>query len=126
MPPQASDLAPPMFAGRDYALYETLMAPYATRLADNLAPGDLNPGWRPYFPAPVTLDPLRFLAWDTDPIWPQRRFLAPLEWTVLQQIDGETAISALIAANTSDREAWLAALWRLHVEGFILFHSAGL
>ena len=115
-----------MFAGRDYALYETLMAPYATRLAGDLSPGDLNPGWRPYFPAPVTLDPLRFLAWDTDPIWPHHRFFAPLDWTILQQIDGETAISALVADNASEQEARLAALWRLHSEGFILFRPTDL
>jgi glycosyltransferase involved in cell wall biosynthesis len=125
-PEDATNWRPPMFAGRDYALYETLMAPYATRLAGALSPGDLNPGWIPYFPASVTRDPLRRLVWDTDPIWPHRRFPTLLEWAVLQQIDGATAIGALIADNTSDREARLAALWRLYIEGFILFQSSDL
>ena len=117
---------PPMFAGRDYALYETLMAPYAARLAGDRSPATLDPGWIPYCPAPVTIDPLRRLAWDTDPIWPHRRFLAPLEWAIFQQLDGETTIGALLADNASGQEGWREALWRLHLEGFILFHPTDL
>ncbi|MGH2369589.1 MAG: glycosyltransferase family 4 protein, partial [Chloroflexota bacterium] len=117
----------PMFQGREYHLYERMMAPYATRLARALQPDDISPDWTPYFPSPVTLAPIRMLAEAHDPVWPHRRvFRDPVSWAVLSHIDGAATVAEIAAAveaeySAADRATIIAALWRLHVDGFILF-----
>ena len=114
-----------MFQGRDYALYETLMQPYATRLARDLPPRSIGPDWVPYCPSGVELDPVRQTACDLDPVWPHRRFLSSLEWEILQRVDGaataDQITAAVAAGSTADREAVWDALWLLQVEGLLLF-----
>jgi glycosyltransferase involved in cell wall biosynthesis len=110
---------PRMFTGTDYALYETLMAPYATRLAHDLAPEAIAPDWTPYFPSGIVLDPIRQLARNLDPIWPHQRHLTPAEWALITRIDGSTTVAEL------DRHTPAAPsiLWHLYIEGFLLFHK---
>jgi hypothetical protein len=114
-----------MFEGRDYALYETLMEPYATRLASQLTPASIDPSWIPYAPSGVDLDPIRRIARDLDPIWPHQRYLQPIEWELLRRIDGTTAVGAIVdslVGHLADDDSPISeALWRLHVEGFVLF-----
>jgi hypothetical protein len=115
---------PRMFEGRDYALYETLMQPYATRLAAHVRPDILDLSWIPYTPSGVDLDPIRHIARDLDPIWPHQRYLQPIEWEVLRRVDGETAACDLVdglVGRHADGAPIITALWRLHVEGFVLF-----
>jgi glycosyltransferase involved in cell wall biosynthesis len=110
---------PRMFTGTDYALYETLMAPYATHLAHDLAPEASAPGWVPYFPSGIALDPMRQLARNPDPIWPHQRHLSPAEWAIFTRIDGSTTVAELTRDTPDARDI----LWHLYVEGFILFHK---
>ena len=117
---------PRLFEGRDYGLYETLMEPYATRRAADVQPGDLDRSSIPYFPAGVDLDATRQVIADRDPLWPHQRFLTPEEWAVVQQVTGTDPINALLARLTrQDFHGGDAAvrliLWRLHVDGFLLF-----
>jgi glycosyltransferase involved in cell wall biosynthesis len=119
---------PPMFEGRDYALYETLLGPYATRLAADLPPDAIQPDWVPYCPSGVALDPTRRVARDPDPVWPQQRSLTPLEWEILRQVDGNATVGQIAAALAAagppvEWPAPTAALWRLHVDGFVLFRT---
>src|SRR5205807_4638939 len=86
---------PRMFQGRDYALYETRMEPYATRLAEALSPEAIEPEWVPYRPSPIEQDPDRRLARGLDPVWPHQSFLSPVEWAVLQRIDGRTPVGRI-------------------------------
>lgn len=121
---------PPMFCGRDYALYERLLGPYAKQLATDVPPAAIRPAWVPYAPSGVALDPVRRLAEDLDPIWPQRRSLSSAEWAVLRRVDGATTagdIAAAVAAEvqTADWPLVTATLWQLFVEGFILFSGKG-
>lgn len=117
---------PPMFQGRDYALYETLLGPYATRLAADLPREAIEPTWAPYCPSGVARDPVRRVARDLDPLWPRQRSLPPLEWEALWRVDGAATIgqiaAALAAAGPPVALAEVtAAFWRLAVEGFVLF-----
>ncbi|HEV2121400.1 MAG TPA: glycosyltransferase, partial [Chloroflexota bacterium] len=116
---------PPMFQGRDYPLYERMMEPYATKLAQKLHPQNIAPEWVPYFAAPVALDPVRHLVEDYDPIWPHRRFCSDNEWAVVRRIDGQTSVRAIAAAERPPLESAAVAsvLWRLHLEGFVLFRQ---
>jgi glycosyltransferase involved in cell wall biosynthesis len=119
---------PRMFQGRDYALYEMLMGPYATYQADTVSPSSIEPTWAPYALAELVLDPIRHRVWNRDPIWPHERDLQPLEWEVLQRIDGRNTVGAIThALGESDQpqepNAILRILWRLYVEGFILFQN---
>jgi len=115
-PPAAPSWRPALFGGRDYALYETLMRPYATRLAAELPAHAIAPTWTPYLPAPVALDPPRRFARSRDPIWPHARFLPADDFDVLRRVDGTASVAALGASAA-------AALWRQHVEGFVLFDT---
>lgn len=74
------DGIPRLFEGRDYGVYETLMEPYATRLAAHIRPEDLDLSSIPYFPSGVDLDATRHVIVDQDPVWPHHRFLTPEEW----------------------------------------------
>ncbi len=117
---------PPMFGGRDYELYETLMEPYARRLATDLSPVEIAPDWVPYFPSAVRIDPVRLVAQDLDPVWPHWRFLRRVEWEVLRRVDGATSVAEITetaAADLPDVDPMVVAavLWQLHVEGFLLF-----
>lgn len=117
---------PPMYGGRDYGLYETLMGPYATRLATDLSPAAVEAGWVPYFPSEVRIDPVRLIAHDLDPVWPHRRFLRRVEWQVLRRVDGESPVARIAESASTDVPdmdlvAVAAVLWRLHIEGFVLF-----
>lgn len=110
---------PPMFTGDTYALYETLMAPYATHLAQDLAPTAILPDWVPYFPNGLERDPIRQIARNPDPIWPHQRHRPTAEWEVFGQIDGEASVAAI----TRRESAAPGLLWRWYVDGFILFHK---
>lgn len=117
---------PPMFQGRDYALYETLMEPYASRRADDLTLDMIQPVWVPYCPSPLVFDPVRRLVHEQDPVWPQRRFLDQTEWDVLRRVDGTATIlqitTALAAADPSIPLAdTIRILRQFHVEGLVLF-----
>lgn len=121
---------PPMFRGRDYALYERLLGPYATRLAKDVSAGALRPTWVPYAPSGLALDPIRRVAEDLDPIWSQRRSLSSTEWAVLRRVDGAATagdIAAAVAATDQSVEWRLvtATLWQLFVEGYVLFDRRG-
>ncbi len=118
--------SPPMFQGRDYALYVRLMEPFASRLAADLRSEDIEPEWVPYFASPVVLDDARRLIESRDAIWPHRRFCGPLPWDVVRRVDGATAVRELTAAVAAERgEASpvpiRAVLRELYVQGFVLF-----
>jgi len=117
---------PTMFGGRDYELYETLMEPYAARIATNLSPLDIEGGWAPYCPSTVRMDLVRLIAQDLDPVWPHQRFLQPIEWEILQRVDSTRSVRQIIETTVADvpnlhSTAIVQVLWRLHVEGFVLF-----
>lgn len=113
---------PPMFQGESYALYETLMSPYATLLACDMQPYQIEADWIPYFPSIMRCDPSRLLLSDEDPIWPHRRFLTPSEWEVVIKIDGHHTVSAIAHEQSGEeKETCLTILWKLYLEGFILF-----
>ncbi|GCE15171.1 hypothetical protein KTT_50300 [Tengunoibacter tsumagoiensis] len=113
---------PPMFQGASYALYEQLMAPYASQLASDLQPHQIEADWRPYFPSQVRFDPSRLLLSDEDPIWPHRRFLTPLEGEIIRTIDGRYSVAMIVQQqHKKDQKACRAILWELYLEGFILF-----
>jgi hypothetical protein len=119
---------PPMFQGRDYALYETLMESYATALATDLAPEAINPDWIPYFPTVIDLDPVRHLARAVDPVWPHHRFLPPKEWEIMCLVNGIRSIGEIVIALRREPaalnfESVARALWLLRVEGFVLFRT---
>ncbi|HEV2124589.1 MAG TPA: glycosyltransferase family 4 protein [Chloroflexota bacterium] len=120
--------APRMFQGRDDQLYVHLMQPFTSRVAMRLTHGEMEPQWVPYFPSPVELDPVRQVVEDCDPIWPHRRFCRPLEWAVLQRIDGVTPVESIASTVTEElpdanRDSVIATLRQLHREGFLLFRQ---
>ena len=50
--------------------------------------------------------------------------MQPIEWEVLRRVDGETAACDLVdglVGRHADGAPIITALWRLHVEGFVLF-----
>jgi hypothetical protein len=117
--PRRGPWYPRLFEGRDYALYETLVQPYATRLAAHVRPDTLDLSWIPYTPSGVDLDPIRHIARDLDPIWPHQRYLQPIEWEVLRRVDGEAAARDLVdglMGRHADGAPIITALWRWHVE----------
>ncbi len=120
---------PPMFEGAHYALYETLMRPYATQLAADLQLNGIQLWWIPYYPADVQLDPIRHIARDHDPIWPHERHLDPREWEVCRRIDGASSVHGVTQALNSgslsvDSSESTLILWHLFMEGFILFDAS--
>jgi hypothetical protein len=125
--PEAARAGPPaMFQGKDYRLYERLMRPFASVLAEDLAPGHICPEWVPYFVSPVVLDDARQLIEGRDPIWPHRRFCRPLAWAVVRHVDGGRSVGEIVAALSRERPnagtaPVAAVLSQLHSEGFVLF-----
>jgi glycosyltransferase involved in cell wall biosynthesis len=122
---------PQMFQGLDYEIYEELLGPYATRMARDLSPESIQSAWVPYFPSRVELDPARQAVLDLDPVWPRHHYLEPPEWELLRRVDGNVTVGRL-ADEIGDAGAPVGsgslklALWRLHVEGLLLFrHEAG-
>ncbi len=118
--------SPRMFEGHDYGLYETLMQPYATRLAEEIPADALDPSSLPYFALGVDLDATRLLLTDQDPIWPHCRFLSREEWAVVQQVTGTASVQTITEtwtrqSSSAEGAAVRTLLWRLHVEGFVLF-----
>jgi glycosyltransferase involved in cell wall biosynthesis len=112
---------PPMFQGRDYALYETLMHPYASRLAGE---DHLPANWLacvPYFSSPVRLNALRHLIESDDPLWPHRQFLPFAAWEVIRHVDGHDTIEEIAMQSSCSPDACIAVLWAAYVEGFVLF-----
>lgn len=97
------------------------MRSYATRLAQELAPDALQPEWVPYFPSPVSLDHIRFLASDEDPVWPHRRFFAAAEWEMVRRIDGDHTIGEIASKAAKELEECTGLFWKLHLKGFVLF-----
>lgn len=119
---------PRMFQGVDYELYEILMQPYATRLAQDLKPAGIQFEWIPYCPSRLELDPVRRLAYDRDPAWLHQRYLRPLEWEVVHRVDGTTSARQItddICLHQPEirGDNILIELWRLHLEGFVLFRE---
>lgn len=117
---------PAMFQGRDYALYETLLGPYATGLASDLPPTAIRSSWVPYRSPDVALDPPRQAAIDADPIWPGLRYLSAEEWSVLRRVDGSSSVAELADSLADsdrpvDRSTLIGILWQLFVEGYVLF-----
>ena len=122
--PMTARWFPAMYQGRDYALYEYLMGPYATRLAGGLLPTAIPSTWAPYAPSGLELDPVRRIARDLDPIWPSQRWLAPLEWEALSRVDGARTIAQIAAdIQEGDVEGITVLLWQLHLEGLIMFRE---
>lgn len=118
----------PMFQGRDYELYEQLLGPYATCLANATPIEAFGPESILYPPSPITLDATRCTVDDGDPIWPQRRYLSPLEWETLKRVDGTATVAELaeavaITGLTVTPGILAATLWRLHVQGLLLVRN---
>jgi glycosyltransferase involved in cell wall biosynthesis len=112
---------PPMFQGRDCELYETVMRPYATRLA---AEDRLPANWLasvPYFPSPVRLNAIRHLIDCDDYLWAHRSFLSADEWEVMRCVDGYRAVGEIALQSGCSPEICMAILWRMYIEGFVLF-----
>jgi glycosyltransferase involved in cell wall biosynthesis len=129
MPQEQPVWYPPMFRGRDYALYETLMAPYATRLAHQLPADRIRPDSVPYRSFDIECDRDRHLARNLDPVWGHHAFLRSREWHVLQQVDGVADVNRIVTALTREGSSFAPtevteALWWLHMEGFVLFSTA--
>jgi glycosyltransferase involved in cell wall biosynthesis len=126
-PQQTLAWYPAKFQGRDYALYETMMQPYATSLAQELPPDALQPQWIPYAPSTLEFDPIRRLVRCLDPIWPQQRFLTTLEWEALYRVDGKGSVHQIagkISEGKPEAEslrALMPALWSFYREGLLLF-----
>lgn len=119
---------PPLFGGRDYKLYERIMAPYATRLAESLALRSIRGEWIPYFPSAVVLDDVRQVVEDRDPVWPHRRSCQPEEWAVARRVDGATTVEAITAEVMAEcpstyAQRVLAIIRHLYIEGFVLFRQ---
>ncbi|CAA9306402.1 MAG: hypothetical protein AVDCRST_MAG77-6089 [uncultured Chloroflexi bacterium] len=121
--------SPRMFQGRDYRLYVRLMEPFASITAEDLDAAAIAPRWIPYCASPVALDEVRRLAEDRDPIWPHRRYCAPLVWDVLCRVDGRASVGEIADRVVADGmltpgvapAAVAEALRGLHADGFILF-----
>jgi glycosyltransferase involved in cell wall biosynthesis len=112
---------PPVFQGRDYELYETLMQPYATRLAFE---DQLPANWLtnvPYFPSQTRLNSIRLLIECDDPIWSHRLFLPIDKWEVVKSIDGYRTVEEIAALSGYSLEICMAILWAMYIEGFVLF-----
>jgi glycosyltransferase involved in cell wall biosynthesis len=112
---------PPMFQGRDYELYETLMQPYATRLAFE---DQLPANWSasvPYFPSPVRRNAIRLLIECDDPLWSHRLFLTIDKWEVIKHIDGYRTVAEIATLSGCGPEICMAILWAMYIEGFVLF-----
>lgn len=110
----------PMFQGQEYELYETMMRPYATRLARDLPLSSLDPACVPYILSGVQLD--GDLAHDRDPVWPHERPRTPIEGDVLRRVDGRTSLEDIADDLQAPIELTAAALHTLYLDGFILFH----
>ncbi|WP_199616398.1 glycosyltransferase family 4 protein [Paenibacillus alkalitolerans] len=115
---------PPMFQGREYELYEILMEPYSTYLAEKWEMDFIHPEQVPYFPSPVVLDSTRLLISNEDPIWAHRRFLLREEWEVLKYVDGSRTLKEIAELSGNDLSVCITILWVTYVEGFILFTKA--
>lgn len=64
-------------------------------------------------------------------MWPHRRFARKVEWEALRRIDGVSSVARIIDTITGDGPdidpaAITAALWLLHLEGFVLFMPPGM
>jgi glycosyltransferase involved in cell wall biosynthesis len=117
-----------MFEGVDYALYEQMMRPYATRLAEEVTVEMVDADWIPYFPSGIQLDVVRHSARVVDPIWTLEQSLTARAWAVLCCVDGRLNVGQmaerLIAAGAvQQRTQVIIELWRLHIEGFVLFST---
>ncbi|GIP34666.1 glycosyltransferase family 4 protein [Paenibacillus sp. J2TS4] len=114
---------PPMFQGDDYGLYETLMGPYSTRLAEEWGMESVTPQHVPYFAASVTMDSARLLLSNEDPIWPHRRFLTRQEWDRIRYVDGFFTLEEIAQQSGSELSSCIHVTWNLYLEGFILFKA---
>lgn len=115
-----------MFQGHDYALYEQLIGPYASKLAAELKPEHIALDWIPYRVVPVQTIPARRLVIGQDPIWPTHTYLDELEWAVFslteQRISVAEIIRQIAASNIeADSHAIVQRLCHLHLVGLIVF-----
>jgi glycosyltransferase involved in cell wall biosynthesis len=115
---------PPMFQGEEYKLYEILMEPYSTYLAEKREMDIIHSERIPYFPSPVILDSTRLLMSNEDPIWPHRRFLLHEEWEVLKNVDGTRTLKDIAEMAGTDFSECTKILWVAYIERFILFTEA--
>jgi glycosyltransferase involved in cell wall biosynthesis len=113
----------PMFQGDDYELYETMIRPYATRLARELKLDDIQADWIPYFGTEVQLDFKQKILLDQDPIWPHQKHASPFEWEILQQVDGISDAGQISKAVKADFSEVAAVLWQYYVEGFLQYQK---
>lgn len=114
---------PPMFQGKDYELYETHMAPYSTRLAEEWGMESVTSEHIPYFAASVTLDSDRLLILNEDPIWPHRRFLTQQEWDIVRHIDGIRTLEEIVRQAGTEFSSCVHVVWSLYLEGFVLYDA---
>ena len=112
---------PPMFEGEQYELYEKLMQPYSTRLAEELQINSLSENCIPYFTSSVRFDITRLLAISEDPVWPSRRFLSPNEYSMLRFIDGNRTLSNISTMAGIELTPCIISIWNLYLDGFLLF-----
>lgn len=94
-----------------------------------LSPAAIHRDWVPYAPGDVILDPVRHIAYDGDVVWPHRRFLDPIEWEVLRRVDGIATVGRVVdgvtvAGAAVESSVCITALWRLTIEGFVLFQAS--
>lgn len=111
---------PPMFEGEQYELYEKLMQPYSTRLAEDQI-NSLSENCIPYFTSSVRFDITRLLAISEDPVWPSRRFLSPNEYSMLRFIDGNRTLSNIATMSGIELTPCIRSMWNLYLDGFLLF-----
>jgi len=112
---------PPMFEGKQYELYEKLMQPYSTRLAEELQIHSLSENSIPYFTSSVRFDTTRLLVISEDPVWPSRRFLSQNEYSMLSLIDGKRTLSNILAMTGIELATCIISVWNLYLDGFLLF-----
>lgn len=113
----------PMFQGQQYELYETILGPYATRLAGDLPRSSLDPAWMPYVPSTLVLRDGNIV--DLDLVWPHERRSMPGEEEVLQCVDGNRSLAQIAADLSLEIDPLMAALYGLYLDGFILFRRSG-
>jgi len=119
---------PRMFQGEDYALYEILMTPYASRQATALGWDEIALEWIPY-PSPyLQWEPTRRMINDAHPIWPNRLFLDTMAWDLLMLVDGKRSVEQIVmelaTPHAYDAHAIRQVLWRFYVEGVVSFAAA--
>lgn len=119
--PDADGWEPPMYQGRDYEIYETLLGPYASAAAADVQAPNLAVEIIPYPASPWHLDHVRRVISDLDPVWPHRRFVNAVDWEIVTRIDGRSTVADVASAARVDEAEVRRVTAHLHHEGFVLF-----